>query len=881
MLKSEMFKDLELGGSALTVLPNTMGGGTTGDGGTVGTADVAVFSGNLVEYNFFHITFTDAHGTVINALKVEDTVANRDGTDLLVGIEKANFADFSNVSILSGANNAPIGSASAILTSGSEDVAYTVTAAQLLAGFVDVDGNTLTVTNLSAGGNGTVTTNLAGDFVITPTLNYNGAVTLTYTVDDGHGGTIAGIQTFNLAAVNDATDGSVAIDNTSPEILSTLTASNTLTDVDGAITLLGYQWQTSADSGASWTTVGSLPSYTTTAADGSKLIRVVESYRVGSSLTVETMASAASTVQNFITRTGTPNADAVALLSPLAANIAVSHHIYGLESNDVLRGGTNADILDGGTGNDSMTGLAGNDIYIVDSTTDSVVEAAGGGTDMVMSSAATYTLTANVENLTLTGTGNINGTGNTLGNAIVGNDGNNILNGGAGIDTMTGGAGDDTYVVDVLGDVIVEAANGGTDTVSTSITYSLDVLANVENLTLTGTANRNGTGNTLDNVITGNSGANTLNAGTAGTDTLIGGAGNDIYIVNHAGVTVIEDVGAGTDTVQASVTTTLSDNVENLTLTGAAAINGTGNAGNNVIIGNGSDNILNAGTAGTDSLQGGLGNDTYIVDHAGVTVVETGVGTDTVESSVSFTLGANVEDLTLTGNDAINGTGNTGANTIIGNDAANTINSGGGTGVDTLIGGGGNDTYIVSNTGTTVVETVGGGTDTVQSSTSFTLAGTEVENLTLTGVGNTTATGNTGANVIVGNAGVNTITGGAGADTLTGGAGKDIFVVSATTDSSVGASDVITDFASVSAVSLAASDRISLTAIDASVTANINNAFTFIGTAGFTNGVEGQLRYENNGTDTFVLGDVNGDAIADFSIQLSGLQILGATDFLL
>jgi Ca2+-binding RTX toxin-like protein len=880
ILKSEMFKDLELGGNTMHILPNTMGGGTTGDGGTVGAADVAVFSGNLLDYTFTHFTFTDAYGTHINALKVEDSVTNRDGIDLLVGIEKANFADFGNVSLLNGTNNAPIGSASAILASGTEDVAYIVTLEQLLAGFVDVDGNTLSVTNLSAGANGTVTTNLAGDFVITPTPNFNGTVTLTYTVDDGNFGAIAGIQTFNLTAANDATDGAVVMSSTTPYLLQTLTASNTLTDIDGNITLLGYQWQTSANSGATWTTVGSLPSYTTTVADGNKQIRVVESYRVGSSLAIETVASTPSTVQNFITRTGTPDADAVALLRPLAANIAVSHHIYGLGSNDVLRGGTKADILDGGAGDDSMTGLAGNDIYIVDSMTDSVVEAAGGGTDTAVSSAATYTLTTNVENLTLTGTGNINGTGNTLSNSITGNDGNNVLNGGSSIDVMNGGAGNDTYIVDVLGDVIVEAANDGTDTVSTSITYSLDALANVENLTLTGNANRNGTGNMLDNVITGNIGNNTLNAGTAGTDNLIGDTGNDIYVVNHAGVTVIEGVGAGIDTVQASVTTTLSDNVENLTLTGAAAINGTGNAGNNVIVGNGSENTLNAGNAGSDSLRGGLGNDTYIVDHAGVTVVETGVGTDTVESSVSFTLGANVEDLTLTGTDTINGTGNTGANTIIGNDSANTINSGGGAGVDTLIGGGGNDTYIVSNTDTTVVEDVGGGNDTVQSSTSFSLAGTEIENLTLTGTGNNTATGSTGANVIFGNTGANTITGGADADTLTGGAGKDTFVISAPTDSSVEASDVITDFASVSAVTLAASDRISLTAIDASVTAANNNAFTFIGLAAFT-GTEGQLRYENIGAYTFVLGDVNGDAVADFSVQLSGLQTLGVTDFLL
>jgi Ca2+-binding RTX toxin-like protein len=153
---------------------------------------------------------------------------------------------------------------------------------------------------------------------------------------------------------------------------------------------------------------------------------------------------------------------------------------------------------------------------------------------------AAYTLTANVENLTLTGVAAINGTGNTLNNVITGNGaanslsgglGNDVLNGVAGIDTLTGGDGNDTYTIETVGDLVVEtnavAATGGIDTVLSSLAaYTLT--ANVENLTLTGVAAINGTGNTLNNVITGNGATNNLNGG-AGNDTLTGGLGADTF----------------------------------------------------------------------------------------------------------------------------------------------------------------------------------------------------------------------------------------------------------------------------------------------------------------------------------------------------------------
>ncbi len=237
--------------------------------------------------------------------------------------------------------------------------------------------------------------------------------------------------------------------------------------------------------------------------------------------------------------------------------------------------------------------------------------------------------------------------------------------------------------------------------------------ANLENLTLIGAAAINGTGNTLNNVITGNSAANILSGGT-GADTMIGGTGNDTYVVDNTGDVVTENPNEGADIVQSSITYTLGNNVENLTLTGTGNINGTGNSLDNTLIGNSGKNTLAGGAgndnldggAGSDTMMGGTGNDTYVVNATGDGVTENvNEGIDTVKSSITYTLGANIENLTLTGTKAINGTGNTLDNVLTGNSANNTLtgNAGndvldGDAGNDTLIGGTGNDTFVF-NTG--------------------------------------------------------------------------------------------------------------------------------------------------------------------------------------
>ena len=239
--------------------------------------------------------------------------------------------------------------------------------------------------------------------------------------------------------------------------------------------------------------------------------------------------------------------------------------LSGGAGNDSLNGGAGNDSLSGDAGNDSLNGSAGvdtliggagDDTYIVDSTTDMIIEADNAGIDTV-TSGVSFSLAAitNVENLTLTGTWAANGTGNSLSNVLTGSIGNNRLDGGAGIDTLIGGAGNDIYIVDSTTDVITEADNGGNDTVASSVSFSLTAIANVENLTLTGSANIDGTGNSANNTLTGNAGANILSGGDgndslnggSGNDSLIGGAGNDS--LNGGSGNDIITGGTGNDTL--------------------------------------------------------------------------------------------------------------------------------------------------------------------------------------------------------------------------------------------------------------------------------------------------------------------------------------------
>lgn len=475
---------------------------------------------------------------------------------------------------------------------------------------------------------------------------------------------------------------------------------------------------------------------------------------------VEYAGEGIDTIRSSVTRTFEDTVENLVLTGNASIDAT------GNAMSNILIGNSAANVLDGNTGADAMSGGAGNDTYIVDNIGDMIYEAADEGDDHVISS-VTYTLSNNVERLSLVGADAIDGTGNDLNNTLIGNGADNVIDGKAGADTMFGGSGDDTYIVDNAGDVVIEALNKGTDHIISSVSYVMP--ENIENMTLSGSDDISATGNELDNIIAGNSGNNVID-GKVGSDTMSGGMGDDIYYVDDTRDSVIENVNEGYDTIRSSVTYTASANVEQLELLGTDNIDAYGNELDNVLVGNSGNNVLN-GQSGADAMSGGAGDDTYTVDNIDDTVVEMlNEGDDLVLSSVTYTLSDNVERLTLVGENAINGTGNDLSNILIGNGANNVLD--GKMGADTMIGGAGDDSYYVDSSFDSVVENISEGIDTIYTRVSYVLP-ENVENLILIGDGDIDATGNTLDNTLIGNSGINLISGGDGNDILDGKEGND------------------------------------------------------------------------------------------------------------
>ena len=384
-------------------------------------------------------------------------------------------------------------------------------------------------------------------------------------------------------------------------------------------------------------------------------------------------------------------------------------NLTGNELANNIFGNAGANILDGRAGADTLIGFGGNDFYYVDNVADRIIEGASEGNADRIFASLNYTLGAGVHveilgTANTAGTAAINLTGNELANAILGNAGLNILDGKAGADAMAGFGGDDFYFVDNVADRIVEGAGeGNADRVLASISYALGAGTYVETLRTTnnaGTAALNLTGNELANTIIGNAGANMLDGG-AGADTLAGLQGNDWYYVDNATDRVLENAGEGNDRVIAGASYVLGAGVSTeslvaLSATATMAINLTGNAFAQSILGNAGNNILDSGGGG-DTMLGLGGDDYYYVRTAGDRAVEAaGGGNDRVFAAISFALEANsaVETLSTVASGAttaINLTGNGFANAILGNAGVNILD--GKAGADTLAGFGGADQF--------------------------------------------------------------------------------------------------------------------------------------------------------------------------------------------
>jgi len=541
---------------------------TADDADTVGGPTYFALTGNGADDARFEIDGVTGELRFVTAADYE---AGRSGFELEVSASDGVHAPvLQAIAVtLNDVNEAPAGAPAAVLADGVEDTPYTLTVGDLLAGFTDADaGDSLSVENLDAS-DGTITDRGDGTFTLTPAADFHGEVILTYDVVDAGGHRLAGQTTsFRLETVNDAPAELALSAATVAELAAAGTVVGTLTSRDSDGPRLTYSLID--DAGGRFAIGGE---------NGDTLL-------VADALLLDFEQSAAHVVTVEVSD-GVLSSNAEFTITVKDVN---PETVVGDAQNDVFVGGAGRDWLDGGAGDDTLMGGAGNDTYVVDSAADAVIERPGGGRDSVRTSLALYALPEDVDFLTYTGTGSFTGVGNALANILSGNVGNDILDGGDDNDTLNGGAGNDTlyggaaddalnggrgddwldggigsdilagsvgrdiYVVESAGDLVIEDANGGRDTVRTALAgYTLG--ANLECLAYTGAEAFTGVGNELANVLSGNVGDDLLSgeagdddiSGGRGRDTLIGGGGADtLKGGSHADTFVYFDVLAST-----------------------------------------------------------------------------------------------------------------------------------------------------------------------------------------------------------------------------------------------------------------------------------------------------------------------------------------------
>jgi Ca2+-binding RTX toxin-like protein len=636
---------------------------------------------------------------------------------------------------------------------------------------------------------------------------------------------------------------------------------------------------------------------------------------------------------------------------------AGNDRLSGGPGNNILNGGDGNDTLSGGSGNATLNGEAGDDTFEIYSGGGQGYFSGGNGDDVVIykgvGTLVVGTLVVNLLNSSLntgdaegntynsierivgspsannsiTGDSNDNGLFGGNGNdSLYGGDGNDFLRGGNGNDYFSGGNGHDIVDYGGVGTLVVNLLNPSLNIgEAAGDTYSsIERVIGSRNArnSIVGDNNNNDLSGGLfndylngglgDDYLNGSAGDDTL-SGAGGNDGLIGGSGNEIYYVDNLGDRIIEYANEGQDLVYSSISYSLGNNLENLTLSSTvkfANISGTGNSLNNIIIGDAGSNII-TGKAGTDTLIGGLGNDVYAidadVDSGTKTIVEaTTGGRDTLDFRTSdvvvrlnlgfsFPLGTQtvaikllpngLQNRVLLNNSGLqnieNAYGGFGDDNIQGNALNNTFFGGSGNdtligaygddildgeaGNDSLTGGSGNDIYYVDNLGDRIIEAANEGQDSVYSSMNYSL-GDNLENLILTGFA-INGTGNSLNNVITGNSASNSLTGKTGDDTLIGGLGNDIYVIDADTDfgtktiietATVGKDTLDFRFSTI-AIKL---DLTSTTPTQSLTTAN-NVLLTFIGVQGIENvyGGLGNDTITGNALNNVFIGGAGNDSI--------------------
>lgn len=511
--------------------------------------DTLVFSGMFGAYSF---TYSESNVT----FSFTSTV---DGVDTVTNIELFQFSDgtltldqlANPVGIPIFSIEAPDASASEG-SSGAKDVTFTVTLAQALDTSQSVDWSVVfgTATAADFGGalSGTVEF-AAGETQKTITVTIAGDTfaeqdeTFTVQLSSSAAGVRFGTSNAVVTLLND--DGAIPADDagstvaTARNIVADAAATNGLIEVGEdsdmlAVNLLaGKTYDISLAA-----TAGAFDARLALYNSSGKLIQIFDSAGTGSSLAASYLPTVTGKYYLLVSNPARDVASysidlqsrpfneftGTELNNTMTGTVGVDV-IDGLGGNDVIRALDGDDIIDGGTGGDRMYGGKGDDVFFVDSSADMVFESLNEGRDTVNTSIAAFTLGSNVESLIYLGDAAFKGTGNSLANSITGGAGNDLLDGKAGADTLTGLAGDDTYRIDNAADVVVEGADGGRDLIMSSVSIG-SLAANVEDLLLLGTSALNGSGNELNNTMTGNTAANKL-SGFAGDDVLAGGSGND------------------------------------------------------------------------------------------------------------------------------------------------------------------------------------------------------------------------------------------------------------------------------------------------------------------------------------------------------------------